>query len=170
MGLFSYFKRRRERESAISADELAALANPQGGAPAGAPEPPPPEDVDGPVEFQVNMGPSVDLGSLMSMMLKALRTGTAQVSQAETQTVDLRGTGLREEILEALRQSGVDPRTAPPQIDATAIPGLQERIREALARRGVEDPGPGGIRISVSAAEADERRREDPGGEPPTAR
>lgn len=169
MGLFSYFKRRRERESVVSAEELAALSNPHDEAPPRAPAPTPAQDTDSPVELQVNLGGNVDLGSLMGMVFKALTTGTTQVSQTETQDVDLRGTGLRDEILEALRASGVDPQGAPAQIDASAIPGLQERIREALAERGVEDPGPSGIRITVSEDAADERQPEDPGAEPPHA-
>ena len=65
-----------------------------------------------------------------------------QVDQSTSQTVDLRGTGTREELLEALRQHGIDPEQEGQRIDASSVPGLQKAIYEILRRGGVFIPGP----------------------------
>lgn len=155
MGLFSYFRRRRERESAISPAELAALTNPQEGASGRAPQSAGPRDADAPVELRVNLGGNVDLGSLLGMAFKAMQTGTAQVTHHETQTVDLTGSGLRDEILETLRANGIDPQAGPAEVDASAVPGLQEHILKALAEHGVDPPGPGGVPVEAGDPPAD---------------
>jgi hypothetical protein len=53
--------------------------------------------------------------------------------------IDLRGTGLREQILGALEQHGIDPNaSAGGEIDASQVPGLQEQIMQALEEAGVD--------------------------------
>jgi len=88
---------------------------------------------------------------------------SVQVEQGASQTVDLRGTGAREELLEVLRQHGIDPDKEGQQIDASTQPGLQEAIFKVLGAAGVQIPGmadgpgtsvaagPGGMRVRSSA-------------------
>jgi hypothetical protein len=88
---------------------------------------------------------------------------SVEVDQAATeQTIDLRGTGAREEVLEVLRRHGIDPDRKGQQIDAGKVPGLQEAVFKVLRAAGVQVPGmadgpgttiaagPGGMRISSS--------------------
>ena len=89
--------------------------------------------------------------------------GEVQVEQGASQTVDLRGTGAREELLEVLRQHGIDPDKKGQQIDASTMPGLQDAIFKVLGAAGIQIPGmadgpgttvaagPGGMRVASSA-------------------
>jgi len=163
VGLLDYFKRRRERESAVSAADLAAYTDPGQAGSASR------REGDGEVAgqpfqagselslgAQVNVGGNVDLGALFGMVVKAMRTGSIQISQAETQTVDMSDTGLREEILGALRAAGYDPEAGPQRIDASAVPGLREDVLKALAEHGIDLSAPGGTRIDAGGSGADE--------------
>jgi hypothetical protein len=90
--------------------------------------------------------------------------GSVEVDRSSSsQTVDLRGTGAREELLEVLKQHGIDPDKQGQQVDASTVPGLQEAIFKVLGAAGVQIPGmadgpgttiaagPGGMRIRSSA-------------------
>ena len=57
-----------------------------------------------------------------------------------SQTVDLRGTGKREEIQEVLRRHGIDPDQKGQKIDASEVPGLRQALMKALFR-GVPNAG-----------------------------
>lgn len=59
-----------------------------------------------------------------------------------SQTLDLRGTGKREEIQQVLREHGIDPDQKGQTVDASKVPGLREALIKALFR-GV--PNSGGI-------------------------
>lgn len=59
-----------------------------------------------------------------------------------SETLDLRGTGKREEVKEVLREHGIDPDQKGQTIDASTVPGLREALIRALFR-GV--PNSGGI-------------------------
>jgi hypothetical protein len=59
-----------------------------------------------------------------------------------SQTLDLRGTGKREEIQQVLREHGIDPDQKGQTIDASKVPGLREALLKALFK-GV--PNSGGI-------------------------
>ena len=71
----------------------------------------------------------------------------------DSQTLDLRGTGKREEIQEVLREHGIDPDQKGQTIDASKVPGLREALIKALFR-GV--PNSGGISGGVSAPKKSE--------------
>jgi hypothetical protein len=58
------------------------------------------------------------------------------------QTIDLRGTGAREEMRELLRRNGIDPEKEGQTVDPSQIPGLQEQIIELLKRHGADLDGP----------------------------
>jgi hypothetical protein len=49
-----------------------------------------------------------------------------------TQTVDLRGTGKREEVQQVLREHGIDPDKKGQTIDASQVPGLTKALLRAL--------------------------------------
>jgi hypothetical protein len=59
-----------------------------------------------------------------------------------SQSLDLRGTGKREEIQQVLREHGIDPDQKGQTIDASEVPGLRGALLKALFR-GV--PNSGGI-------------------------
>jgi hypothetical protein len=71
------------------------------------------------------------------------------VEQA-SETIDLRDTGAREEVLEVLRQHGIDPDKEGQTIDASDKPGLTEAILGALFKGGVDIPNAGGFGGAVS--------------------
>lgn len=65
--------------------------------------------------------------------------------EQSNQTIDLRGTGARDEIEKVLREHGIDPDEKGQTIDASSKPGLQEAILAALFKRGVDIPNAGGF-------------------------
>jgi protein-tyrosine-phosphatase len=81
----------------------------------------------------------------------AASQGNADVTQT-SQSLDLRGTGLREEIAEIMERHGIDPDSGAmqgSQIDAAAMPAMQAEMLEALERHGI-DTGGGSIQIDSS--------------------
>jgi Short C-terminal domain len=72
-------------------------------------------------------------------------------SKVETsnQTIDLRDTGARQEIEEALRESGIDPDKKGQTIDASSVPGLQEKITGILGKM-MPVPNAGGFGGGIS--------------------
>jgi hypothetical protein len=81
---------------------------------------------------------------------------TSPDSKAEVsnQTIDLRGTGAREEIEEALRESGIDPDKKGQTIDASSVPGLQEKISGILGKM-MPVPNAGGFGGGISPPKQD---------------
>ena len=65
-----------------------------------------------------------------------------------SETLDLGGTGKREEIKEVLREHGIDPDEKGQTIDASLVPGLRQALLRVLFK-GV--PNSGGIGGGVSA-------------------
>jgi hypothetical protein len=49
-----------------------------------------------------------------------------------TQSIDLRGTGKREEVKEVLRQHGIDPDQKGQTIDTSQVPGLTKALLRTL--------------------------------------
>ncbi len=74
--------------------------------------------------------------------------------ETSSQTVDLRGTGAREEIEEALRESGVDPDKKGQTINAATVPGLQEKLTGILGKM-MPVPNAGGFGGGISAPQQD---------------
>jgi len=81
------------------------------------------------------------------------KPGEAQAGQP-SQTLDLRESGAREEIEEALRQSGIDPDEKGQTINAAEVPGLQEKITGILGRM-MPVPNAGGFGGGISAPKQD---------------
>jgi hypothetical protein len=152
VGLFDYFRRRRERESAVTSLEVTADASAQV-APLG--HSPAPGESDPARDLGAVQAAGLDLaqlGQIGAMIVEAAKQGQIQVHQGEAQTFDLRGSGLREEILGILSQHGIDPDvTSTESIDAGQMPEMQRQILDAINRQGVDlnaylgtgDPSPG---------------------------
>jgi hypothetical protein len=74
--------------------------------------------------------------------------------ETSSQTVDLRGTGARQEIEEALRESGIDPDKKGQTIDASSVPGLQDKIAGILGKM-MPVPNAGGFGGGVAPPKQD---------------
>lgn len=72
----------------------------------------------------------------MGLFRKKPKPGEASI-EVHTQTINATGMGdLREEILDSLKEHGIEPGT-PQVIDASSVPGLTEEIMGALDQAGV---------------------------------
>lgn len=74
--------------------------------------------------------------------------------EVSNQTIDLRGSGARQEIEEALRESGIDPHRKGQTIDASSVPGLQEKIAGILGKV-MPIPNAGGFGGGISPPKQD---------------
>jgi hypothetical protein len=155
-----FFSRRRKRESAIpeASDEpaLGSFANPAGqpvvGQQVGGGQPA--VDLDGlgltdGIAMLAQLGPAIQ---------QAIATGNVQITQGEPQILDMRGSGLREEIMQIMEEHGIDARagTASQNIDASTYGNMQQQILEALAKHGI-DPNASGspINFQISPEEGE---------------
>jgi hypothetical protein len=139
-----FFSRRRKRESAVpdsTETTLGSFAKSEGQPVVGQ------QVGGGQPEINVEGLSGLDglkmLAQLGPMIQQAMATGNVQISQGEPQVLDMRGTGLREEILGIMSEHGIDPAagTASQNIDASGYGNMQQQIMEALARHGVpSDP------------------------------
>jgi hypothetical protein len=77
----------------------------------------------------------------------------AQVEQS-SQTIDLRETGAREQIEQALRESGIDPDKKGQTINAASVPGLREKIAGILGQM-MPVPNAGGFGGGISPPKQD---------------
>ena len=74
--------------------------------------------------------------------------------EQSSQTIDLRGTGAREEIEQALRDSGIDPDKKGQTINAASVPGLPQKIAGILGRM-MPVPNAGGFGGGISPPKQD---------------
>ena len=126
MGLFDFFKRRRERESAVPEAELDAIEQ---------------QPVVGQqVEGAQQLPDGIDLSQLGPMIQSAIEQGNVTIEQGPSQTIDMRGTGLREEILGIMKDHGLDPDKSD-EINAGDYGDMQKQILEALSKHGVNVDG-----------------------------
>jgi hypothetical protein len=146
VGLFDIFKGRRADEDALAqARDVEATAEPQalGSFASFDGENVVGQQVPGaPANFEVQGMSAADglamLSQLGPMIQQAMATGNVQISQGEPQVLDLRGTGLREEIMGIMSQHGIDPEAgAGENVDAADYGDMQKQILEALAKHGV---------------------------------
>ncbi len=147
MGLFDFFKGRRADEDALAqAREVESTAEPN---PLGSSASPEGQDVVGQqvpgttTNFNVEGMSAADglamLSQLGPMIQQAMATGNVQITQEEPQVLDLRGTGLREEIMGIMSQHGIDPNTGATDatVNAADYGDMQKQILEALSKHGV---------------------------------
>ena len=150
MGLFDYFRRRRQRESAVA--DLSLTADPseqvQSMSVGGDLQPQSPGVFGQPGQSGAIQPGAIDfaqLGQIGAMIAQAAQSGNIQIQQGEAQTIDLRGSGLREQILGIMEQHGIDASPGSgQQIDAGQIPGMQQEILDALSQAGVDVDALGG--------------------------
>jgi hypothetical protein len=74
--------------------------------------------------------------------------------ETSSQTIDLRGTGARDQIEDALRESGIDPDKKGQTIDASSVPGLQQKIAGILGKM-MPVPNAGGFGGGIAAPKQD---------------
>ena len=154
MGLFSFFKDRRAKESAVPPSQtLGSFANPEGHAVVGR------QVGAGSSEIQSVPGMADGLAALTQlgpMIQKAIAEGNVQIEQGQSQTIDMRGTGLREEILGIMQQHGIDAESGTARnVDAGAYGDMQRQLLDALARHGI-DPGASGTSLNFQIESKDE--------------
>jgi hypothetical protein len=91
-------------------------------------------------------------------MLGGIASGQLNIADAQ-QSIDLRNVeGLREDVIAALKQHGVDPGS-PHAVDASQVSGLQEAIAQAFQTHGVDlaalsGMAAGGMAIGAGATPA----------------
>lgn len=78
-----------------------------------------------------------------------------QVEQGPSQTIDLRGTGARENVEEVLRKHGIDPDKPGQQVDASSVPGLQQALLAALGMSGLQIPDAEGFGGGIDPPKVD---------------
>jgi hypothetical protein len=103
----------------------------------------------GPLGMGQDMGVA-DVFGVLGMIKDAYQSGNIQVSQGSNQVIDLRGDtdvgDLREQIMAAMQERGIDPNATPEQatqIDASQYAGLQEDLLRVLGEHGIDVNGPG---------------------------
>jgi hypothetical protein len=148
MGFRDFFRRRRDRESAFGAAELERLeraeATGQPSSAAGQAESGRADTATsgagaGPAEeLELPGGTPAELGE---MIARAISSGQAQIS-TESHVLDMRGSGLRDEILGLLAGRGVDP-IREGQVNLDGSSGTGQELLELLRRHGI-DPSAGG--------------------------
>jgi hypothetical protein len=62
----------------------------------------------------------------------------------ESQTIDVRGTGKRDEVKQVLREHGIDPDEKGQTIDASKLPGLRGALMKVLLGQVPNSDGIGG--------------------------
>ena len=86
---------------------------------------------------------------------KSVSMGEAGWTKPDSaQTIDLRGTGARQEIEQALRESGIDPNQKGQTINAANVPGLQKKIAGILGQM-MNVPNAGGFGGGISPPKQD---------------
>ena len=155
-----FFSRRRKRESAIpdSTGEtpLGSFASPEGQPVVG-------EQVGGGAPDLASMGVADGLAALTQigpMIQQAIASGNVQISQGEPQVLDMRGSGLREEILEIMGQHGIDPQKG--VVDGSADPNSYAAMQQQIMARSpstASTPAPPARRSTFSPTRCRPARR-----------
>jgi hypothetical protein len=163
VGLSDFFRRRRERESALPpaagadqpAESLGSFASAEGRPVVG-------QQLGGaqfdPTAFGGDPGLADGLAALSQlgpMIQKAIAEGNVQIEHGGSQTIDMRGTGLREEILGIMQAHGIDAESGSASVDASSYGDMQQQLLDALAKHGI-DPGASGTSINFQIEEKGE--------------
>lgn len=137
--MFDFFKSRKAKESAIPSQEVeqapGSFASPEGQQVVGS-------QVPGAPGFEVSGMSTADglavLSQLGPMIQQAMKTGNVQVSQLPPQVIDMRGTGLREEILGIMGQHGISTDgSSGESVNAANYGDMQKQIAAALEKHGI---------------------------------
>ena len=170
--MFGFFKNRKERESALPPSEpvespdraLGSFAGSEGKPVVG-------RQVGGggfdPSSAESGLGAADGLAALAQlgpMIQKAITEGNVQIVHGPAQTVDLRGTGLREQILGIMQEHGIDAEagTGATSVDAADYGEMQRQILDALSNHGVDlgATGEGGGGQQTGQTEIETRPRD----------
>lgn len=122
MGLFDFFKGRRDRETPFP-EGMSVGDTPQTDATGGG-------DL---AQLGEQFG---NLGNLGEQIQQAFKQGNVTVTEGESNVLDLRGSGARDEILEVLREHGVAAEKGD-QVNVTDA-DLQQKIFGVLAKHGLD--------------------------------
>ncbi len=134
MGIFSYFRNRQARESALgSPEEQAAIEQAVAQAQAQSAQL---QAEHAQVTHGEAVGGLAGLGVLFSQLQAAQQAGVSV--ETSSQMIDLRGSDLREEILGVIAAHGIDASQDGQTIDASSAEGLQSDILAVLSRAGID--------------------------------
>jgi hypothetical protein len=178
VGLGDFFRRRKERESAIppsstdaqalgsfaSGDGQPVIGQQVGG---GAPGAIPANLIDLPgmlesMQSLAALGPMIQQAMAQGNVTQnpdgsiEIEAGNVHIQQDSAQTIDMRGTELGDEIRSIMKQHGIDPEggASGTQIDASAMPAMQQQILEALGKYGL-DPNASGSSLQFGTSDDD---------------
>lgn len=158
MGLGDFFKRRAQRERAIPAS--SSEVTPLGSFASAEAQPVVGRQVDG-TQYSGNAAeiPGVlqgieALNQIGPLIAQAMQSGTVkqnpdgsieitggnvQIEQSGSEVIDMRGSGLSEEIRSILESHGLDAGSrAAEQVGASTMPEMQQQILAALAKHGID--------------------------------
>ena len=172
IAMFGFCKKRKVRESALPPSEpvesperaLGSFAGSEGTLVVG-------RQVGGggvdPSSVESGLGAADGLAALAQlgpMIQKAITEGNVQIVHGPAQTVDLRGTGIREQILGIMQEHGIDAEagTAATSVDTADYGEMQRQILDALSSHGVDlgATGEGGGDQQTGQTEIDTRPRD----------
>ena len=162
MGLFDFFKRRREQESALhlpdsGSESLGSFTKDEGVVG---------KQVGGGGEFSTSsvniqgvagMAEGLEaLSQIGPMIQKAMAEGNVTIEQGPSQTIDMRGSGLREEIMGIMKEHGIDAEAGTADnVQASDYGDMQQQILAALAKHGI-DPNASGSTLDLRPKSEDE--------------
>jgi hypothetical protein len=147
VGLFNFFSKRRQRESAVSQESLGSFASPEGQPVVGR------QMADGGGFYNME-GPGLvaGIGQLAEMwpMIKHMQQMQPMLEQqmkaamanppdqAQIEQMQASGNELRDEIFGIMREHGVDPTGATPPSAANmqSYAQMQQQIMDAISRHG----------------------------------
>lgn len=145
MGLFDFFKGQRKDEDALASMREADGASLAGEsdvlAAGGLAELDVADDVPNlQVAIEaIRSQPMLRMFGLDDRLVEAVEKGWVNVEQMPTQTIDLRGSGAREQVLAALGEHGIDPQQAGSQINLSDNPQLQQQLLAVLEGFGLSE-------------------------------
>lgn len=125
MGLFDRFRSRGSHEVALTAAQQEAVEDAMKWTQPGHP---------GAQDIEVSGWQG--LGALISQVHAMQQAGLDM--SGGNQVIDLRGSGLKEEIMGVIEAHGIDPTQQGQQIDGSTAPALQADIMAVLANAGLD--------------------------------
>jgi hypothetical protein len=134
VGIFSFFRNRRMSESALASPEQQAAIE-QAMAQAEAWQASAGAQTQASYTQVEGVGGLSGLGALISQLHAAQQAGVTL--ESGNQVIDMRGSGMREEILGVIAAHGIDA-SKPGEVDGSSADGLQQEILAVLARNGID--------------------------------
>jgi hypothetical protein len=130
MGLFDYFRRRRERESALSAEQLAPADPTEAGA----------SSADDSIAAAIREANSAGSQSVPGAVHDAFRYSVAARTGSAVQGIDYRKLQqLQSSVLAIMKEHGIDPMRPDPS--RFMDPEVQRALQEAGLQHGLGDSG-----------------------------